>query len=434
METMIRILDVLSLFISVAYTVVFFLVISVFIPSRQRLPFKLLGLIPLHLLASMVIFTNDPVNISGALGLFVVYVIIFHKGEWVKKVSAVLVFYPAIVAVNYIQQNLFGEIFFSVSHVSDDAQTWTAETQLFSTLLWFLSQIARLLFWHITLRFLRKYKEQLVFEKIKQRTWLIIDALLLISSVAVYTIISFIPEEHFIVYFLCVAAIIACFGGILLAAYLSRLEQIASEAERLKIQHEYYLKMQKDEERVRRVYHDMKNHLLVLEQQSKTAETMQEAEKLRKQIVEYEDYIHTGNDILDVILREKSHEMREKQIDFSVAADLSRSDFIETLDISTLFGNGLDNAIEASEKLPEEQRAVLLKAGKMQNFVSIVIENKCLEEENIHKGRTTKKDRLFHGLGLYNMKKAAGKYGGQLNTDCADGKFTLKILIPIPVT
>ena len=55
-------------------------------------------------------------------------------------------------------------------------------------------------------------------------------------------------------------------------------------------------------------------------------------------------------------------------------------DFIEPLDVSTLFGNGLDNAIEASEKLPEEQRAILVKAGKMQNFFSVLIENNCLQD------------------------------------------------------
>ena len=63
-------------------------------------------------------------------------------------------------------------------------------------------------------------------------------------------------------------------------------------------------------------------------------------------------------------------------------------DFIEPLDVSTIFGNGLDNAIEASEKLPEEQRAILVKAGKMQNFFSVLIENNCLQDSGNTKSRT----------------------------------------------
>ena len=102
-------------------------------------------------------------------------------------------------------------------------------------------------------------------------------------------------------------------------------------------------------------------------------------------------------------------------------------DFIEPLDVSTIFGNGLDNAIEASEKLPEEQRAILVKAGKMQNFFSVLIENNCLQDSG-----NTNDDDFLHGFGISNMRKAVEKYDGQLMSKCENGKFTLKILILIP--
>ena len=38
-------------------------------------------------------------------------------------------------------------------------------------------------------------------------------------------------------------------------------------------------------------------------------------------------YVHTGNDILDIILKEKSELAREKSIAFSVTADLNGVDF-----------------------------------------------------------------------------------------------------------
>ena len=59
-----------------------------------------------------------------------------------------------------------------------------------------------------------------------------------------------------------------------------------------------------------------KNHLLILKQQGNSAETAQTIEKLQAQIIQYEDYVHTGNDILDIILKEKSRQARETQIDF----------------------------------------------------------------------------------------------------------------------
>ena len=194
----------------------------------------------------------------------------------------------------------------------------------------------------------------------------------------------------------------------------------------------YYQEKLKDEEKVRSVYHDMKNHLLVLQRQINSPETAEMVEKLQSQVAMYGDYEHTGNDILDIILKEKSETAREKHIALSVTADLNGVDFIEPLDVSTIFGNGLDNAIEASEKLPEEQRAILVKAGRVQNFFSVLIENSCLQNREYTKQRTTKSDDFLHGFGISNMRKAAEKYDGQLTIKCENEKFTLKILIPIP--
>ena len=197
----------------------------------------------------------------------------------------------------------------------------------------------------------------------------------------------------------------------------------------LQQQYAYYQDKLKDEERIRSIYHDMKNHLLVLEGSQGTEVTRQMAQELRSQIADYENYIHTGNSFLDIIIRDKAEKAREKQIDFSAFIDFSGVNFIEPLDISTLFGNGIDNAIEASEKLPEEQRVILVKAGKVQDFVSILIENNCAEETHAD-GHTTKADKFLHGFGISNMKKAAEKYGGSCTTTQENGKFTLKILLP----
>ena len=213
--------------------------------------------------------------------------------------------------------------------------------------------------------------------------------------------------------------------------YLREQEQLDKvQIAQLQQQYAYYQDKLKDEERIRSIYHDMKNHLLVLEGSQGTDETRKMAQELRSQIADYENYVHTGNEFLDIILKDKAEKAREKNIDFSVFIDFNGIDFIEPLDISTMFGNGIDNAIEASEKLPEDQRVILVKAGKVQDFVSILIENNCLDE--VHKdGHTTKADKFLHGFGISNMKKAAEKYKGTCTITQENGKFTLKILLPV---
>lgn len=199
----------------------------------------------------------------------------------------------------------------------------------------------------------------------------------------------------------------------------------------LQQQYAYYQNKLKNEERIRSIYHDMKNHLLVLEGSQSTEVTRQMAKEIHSQIADYENYIHTGNNFLDILIKDKAEKSREKHIDFSASIDFGGIDFIEPLDVSTLFGNGIDNAIEASEKLSEEQRVILVKAGKVQNFVSILVENNCSDEAHTD-GHTTKEDKLLHGFGISNMQKAAEKYNGTCTTAQENGKFTLKILLPIP--
>lgn len=193
----------------------------------------------------------------------------------------------------------------------------------------------------------------------------------------------------------------------------------------------YYQEKMKDEERVRSIYHDLKNHLLVMESRQNTEETRQMAETLRSQIADYEDYVHTGNEFLDIILKDKAAKAREKQIDFSALVDFKGMDFIEPLDISTIFGNAIDNAMEASERLPEDQRLVTVKAERVRDMLIITVENNTLPGTQPAEG-TTKKDRFVHGFGIPNIKKAVEKYDGQCSFRQEDGTYLLKILIPIP--
>ena len=63
---------------------------------------------------------------------------------------------------------------------------------------------------------------------------------------------------------------------------------------------------------------------------------------------------------------------KEKQIDFNAVISFESGAFLEALDISTIFGNALDNAIEASEKLPEDQRIITVKADRVRDMLLLI--------------------------------------------------------------
>ncbi len=200
--------------------------------------------------------------------------------------------------------------------------------------------------------------------------------------------------------------------------------------ERMNQQFSYYQERAKDEERVRALYHDMKNHLLILERQN-SAETKQMVSDLRRRISDYEEYIHTGNEFLDVIIHDKAKKAKEQQIDFSAVIHFEDGGFIEPMDLSTIFGNALDNAIEASVKLPPEQRLITVKARSIHDVLMIVFENHAAA------GRmngTSKEDGFLHGFGIPNIQKAVEKYNGECVIRQEDGKFVMKNIIPLPET
>lgn len=200
------------------------------------------------------------------------------------------------------------------------------------------------------------------------------------------------------------------------------------------MQRNYYKDRIRDEERVRSVYHDMKNHLLLLQAQAENSQAVQASvRELGNQIREYEAYYHTGNEFLDIIIRDKAKAAQEKKIDFNAVISFEAGSFMELLDISTIFGNALDNAIEASEKLPEGQRLVTVKAERVRELLLIMVTNNTLPE-TVSTRQTTKADRFAHGFGLPNIRKAVQKYDGQCSTTSEGGEFSLKVIIPIPVT
>lgn len=221
--------------------------------------------------------------------------------------------------------------------------------------------------------------------------------------------------------------------------------------EQMKMQYAYYQDKQQEEARVRSIYHDLKNHLLLLEGQNvPEGSTQQMLASLKAQISDYENYTRTGNDFLDLILRDKARAAKENQIDFSAVMDFKDGHFIEPLDISSIFGNALDNAIEASMKLPPDRRLVTVRGGRVRDMLSILIENNMAFSaeqtpapdsgkhglagrlEQVSARRTAKADGFLHGFGLANIQRSIEKYSGECVIRQENGRFVLKIILPIP--
>ena len=315
-----------------------------------------------------------------------------------------------------------------------DIMTQVDGTAILKWQIYVFIMLLRLLFLMVTCRLLKNFKYDIV---AKDAAIVSVSFLLVfgVSFASTYGYLNLRTSDtsflDFITSMLCVVFIVQFLYSRNVSYLREQGQRDKMQIAQLQQQFAYYQEKMKDEERVRSIYHDLKNHLLVMESSQNTKETRQMAETLRAQIADYEDYVHTGNEFLDIILKDKAAKAREKQIDFSAMVDFHGIGFMEPLDISTIFGNAIDNAIEASENLPEYKRLITVKAERVRDMLLITIKNNMSPGSHLTE-QTTKKDRFLHGFGLPNIRKAVERYGGQCSIKTENGMFILKILIPIP--
>jgi hypothetical protein len=184
-------------------------------------------------------------------------------------------------------------------------------------------------------------------------------------------------------------------------------------------------------EKILELYHDLKNHLIILQSKNENSDYI---DGLLNRISDFEHFDDTGNQILNTIIYEKTKVSLKNQIDFQSFVDLSRVSGLQDFDLCSIFGNAIDNAIEACMKIPNASlRRILIKANKINNFLLIKIENSVEDGVLINKEHleTTKNDSLLHGHGLKSIHRAVCKYNGEMEVTLGPTSFRLSIAIPL---
>jgi len=177
--------------------------------------------------------------------------------------------------------------------------------------------------------------------------------------------------------------------------------------------------------------HDMK-HQISRMTRTTDPEAIRELERI---INIYDSSLRTGNEILDVCLMEKKLLCEKNNIKFDYIVNGESLSFMQASDIFSLFGNAMENAIEALCKIEdEEQRIIFLNVRTQLGMVVIHVENNYQGELDFADGlpRTTKGDELYHGFGVRSIQMVAEKYKGHVAVLAHDGIFNLNITIPIP--
>lgn len=190
----------------------------------------------------------------------------------------------------------------------------------------------------------------------------------------------------------------------------------------------HYHERELAQQNVRKLYHDIKNHLAVLNELP-FDERIDYLTNIQEVISDYEKFPSTGSQVLDVIISDKMALMETLGIRFSHNLSLDDTMRLENIDVVTIFGNAIDNAIEACIQIPMGERFIKINSASGRGMLIVKISNPTIlkDAKNL---KTLKKDRENHGIGLQNIKMSIDKYHGEMVTDIKDEIFSLSILLP----
>lgn len=309
-------------------------------------------------------------------------------------------------------------------------------------------RIALVLLSKISYFFVGKLLNSLLFERenLISWQWIAMGCNLVFSIIAGDTMILVVrdlpsvqmQEQKWIL--LCVCCIwLMCLIMYFIVQQMSKDNQTKLEYELMKEKEKYSKEsmeiITRSNEELREFKHDLKNYLLPLQEAMETmpqSEMVKVWEKINQKIEDVQTLIQTGNSYVDSMINTKITLARSEKVDVKCTI-LSKMEGIDDLEFCSVFGNLMDNAIEAERKVTEKKEIIIFVEEKM-GYLRLEIQNK-IEKSVLNENsslNTTKKDTSSHGIGHKSVKRTMQKVGGALkyyetgDLFCAEAVFPIK--------
>lgn len=374
-------------------------------------------------ITSMIIYPNDHFNILLDLIWFLILMLLAFQGSIWQKLAAVAVLYPLCVSQNFFVTDMLGALGNSLG--------WPLSVDIACTI---ADPLLHLLIWYGIYKVFKKHLPQ-TRKLFDDKIWILLNIICMASLASITTCIIYAPRESYKMW----PAAFACFatnlGCIALAEYFIISIRQNMERKNLILQKGYYEELEQNQAEIRRFRHDMNNHLNVIRSLFQSGD-QEEAEQYMKEMeaqMAARTRVFCKNNIVNAVLNAKYNLAQEHHIDCFFHIDLEKLTGIDAISLCCLFSNTLDNAIEASVKIPDpNERHMSVKARVAENgYFSYEITNRKNNMILEQKGRlkSDKEETENHGLGLSNVREMVEKYNGTLDISYTEDTFTVTVLI-----
>lgn len=230
---------------------------------------------------------------------------------------------------------------------------------------------------------------------------------------------------------LCCILLLTVQFGLVLQRRLEHELDLAKSLSRLKA--EQYEMTKENIDMINQKCHDIKHQIRRIGYDKRLPQDI--VDEIEHSVKLYDAVVKTGNEVLDTILTDKSLKCVANNISLSCVADGAKISFVKESDLYALFGNALDNAIEAVIKVEEKEKRIIgLVMYERNGFITLSITNTFVGEVSLVDGLpvTTKQNRHIHGYGVKSIQLIVEHYGGEMSVSIQGDVFSLGILIPVP--
>lgn len=231
---------------------------------------------------------------------------------------------------------------------------------------------------------------------------------------------------------ICVLTLLSMFAAGFYVFGMVRIDLEQRKSSRYHSQIAVYQMMAEQYRQTERLRHDMKNHIIALSglyQSNEWGKMGHYLEHLESAGLEADGDL-TGSKAVDALLYGKRQRAKKEAVKWECDVHIPHTSGIREFDLCIIFGNLLDNALEACERMPGERRFVKIQAKMVKKCFLLEIKNSMDRAEKRQAGFTCKDNPQEHGIGLLNVSDVVQRYNGAMKTEAEDGIFSVSILLP----
>lgn len=365
------------------------------------------------------------VYIPGFYGVYVVLLMFCYKQTWQNAIYLALIHYFSVGYVARLMDWFYrtvGGRLYSEGGITHWDEPWIH--LIMAAVVFFI------------LFFVRKQVRKIAGYAIKTKEFLSIMMVALPLAISYYSLnfysVMYISLPLWVLLVWSLLSIGVMLNMVLGRKQQQELEELRLMEQRLQEQYQRHLVKAESSDLIMQKCHDLQKHLRLFQETSNQSFLDNYQAELKATIDAFDTVYETGNVTLDSILSESSRKCKAENITLICVADGNLVQFIEPVDICSIFGNALDNALESARGLTNPEKKIIhLKIYQEKYLLFIRVEN-YFEHDIQWEGDqliTNKADPRNHGYGLKSIRYAVEKYQGNFRVTAKDDKFTLTILI-----